>query len=644
MRSIYKVVGFVGTVLAIILAVGCIIGAVAMYETGIYGTPEEVYRNDTYGNLISDRTYNWMWNLKNGEEVDVLSELEQSNISEVKVYKKGEEDNILWNYQGKDLSQSRSYKQELYYGVYKSTDREVLFFFQNEDAIHMQNSKALREGTIIIEVDLVEGFSKYDAFYFANRWISLAYEMQYKVFVIGIGAVILAILGFVFLLYAAGRRYGAKQVFPGWGTKIPFDVLTLALVVTGVLLVRFVIDYCAYGALQVVLAAAGILGYLVMILGWFMSLAVRIKLKILWKNTVVHYCAHWILVGVKKLGRLFCKIPMVWRTTLIFCGVSLAEFIIILCNLWEGDNLLVWWCVEKFFFFPAILYIAVGLRKLKKGGECLAEGDLHAKIDTGGLIWDLREHGDNLNQIRRGMAVAVEKQMKSERMKTELITNVSHDIKTPLTSIISYVDLLEKEPESSEKVREYTQVISRQSQRLKRLIEDLVEASKAATGNLEVNLVPCDVGVLVNQSIGEYDKRMRDAGLALIATQPTIPIMVEADGRRMWRVFDNLLGNVCKYAQEGTRVYLNVEKISDQVIISLKNTSRDPLNISAEELMERFVQGDNSRNAEGNGLGLSIAKSLVELQKGSFEVTVDGDLFKVVLRFPYCKTEGEKLK
>ena len=218
-------------------------------------------------------------------------------------------------------------------------------------------------------------------------------------------------------------------------------------------------------------------------------------------------------------------------------------------------------------------------------------------------------------------------------MKTELITNVSHDIKTPLTSIINYSDLIAKETTENEKISEYSLVLLRQSERLKRLIDDLVEASKASTGNIEIIAEPFDLGVLFSQTTGEYEEKLTKNELTLITKQPEEPVHIMADGRRMWRIFDNLMNNICKYAQSGTRVYLTLEKVGNEAVISFKNTSRDALDVPADELLERFTRGDASRNTEGNGLGLSIAKSLAELQKGSLELSVDGDLFKVTVTF-----------
>ena len=253
------------------------------------------------------------------------------------------------------------------------------------------------------------------------------------------------------------------------------------------------------------------------------------------------------------------------------------------------------------------------------------------------MFGDIKRHAENINRINDGIAAAVQEQMKSERFKTELITNVSHDIKTPLTSIINYVDLLEKEDIENNNAKEYIEVISRQSARLKKLIVDLIEASKASTGNTAVDFSEFEIGILLSQAMGEYSERFNNANLELVLNKPEEPITVVADSRLMWRVFDNVLNNISKYAQPHTRVYIDAVKKGKTAEIFFKNISKEQLNISGDELMERFVRGDSSRNTEGSGLGLSIAKSLAELQKGSFEIDIDGDLFKVTLTLPLAQ-------
>lgn len=242
------------------------------------------------------------------------------------------------------------------------------------------------------------------------------------------------------------------------------------------------------------------------------------------------------------------------------------------------------------------------------------------------------------------VAESTEERMKSERFKTELITNVSHDIKTPLTSIINYVDLLEKEELHNETAQEYLEVLERQSSRLKKLIEDLIEASKASTGNLPVHLERLEAGIFMTQTVGEFEEKTKAVGLDLVIEKPETPVYIMADSRHFWRVIDNLMNNICKYAQSGTRVYINLEVKEAQVSITFRNTSKYPLNISSDELMERFVRGDASRNTEGSGLGLSIANSLMDLMGGTFRLYVDGDLFKVVLGFAETAEKETKEK
>ena len=279
------------------------------------------------------------------------------------------------------------------------------------------------------------------------------------------------------------------------------------------------------------------------------------------------------------------------------------------------------------------IYMALCMRRLREAAHHLAEGDLEYQVDKKGLFLDLAKHADDLNSISHGMSKAVEEKMKSERFKTELITNVSHDIKTPLTSIINYVDLLKKEEINNEKASEYIEVLDRQSSRMKKLIDDLVEASKAATGAMKLNLERCQVDVLMMQVLGEYKEKVESADLKIVSKLPDEKPEIMADGRSMWRIFDNLMNNICKYSQPGTRVYQILEADGESVSVTYKNTSIYELEITAEELMERFVRGDKSRSTEGSGLGLSIARNLTELNGGSFNVDIDGDLFKVKMKF-----------
>lgn len=379
-----------------------------------------------------------------------------------------------------------------------------------------------------------------------------------------------------------------------------------------------------------------------------MSLATRIKLGKWWKSTLIYILIKFAVLLLKKLGRFLLRtartfgkfinhIPIVWKTAVIVLSVCFIEILCIAVTYYETDILIALWVLQKTLFVPVIIFVAIILKKLQNAGEALAGGNLTHRVDTKYMFLDFKRHAECLNSISDGINAAVEERMKSERMKTELITNVSHDLKTPLTSIISYADLISKEPSDNAKITEYSEVLLRQSERLKRLIDDLMEVSKASTGNIDIFLESLDISVLLSQTAAEYEQRFVNCGLEPVIVKPDCPVKVLADGRRMWRVLDNLLSNICKYSQAGTRVWFTLEKSDKNAVLSLKNISKAPLNLSPDELTERFTRGDASRSNDGNGLGLSIAKSLTELQGGTLEITTDGDLFKAVIKLPVCQ-------
>ncbi len=377
--------------------------------------------------------------------------------------------------------------------------------------------------------------------------------------------------------------------------------------------------------------------YALLFLMLSMSFATRYKLGGWWRNTVIYRIFRFFYRIVYKIFSsikyLLQHISIIWKAVLALVGLAAAELFIILLTAYRLEMQLLIWFFGKLLLVPLILFIIIQMEKLQTGSQKIASGDLDYRVDTRRMFWEFKKHGENLNNISLGMSRAVDERMKSERFKTELITNVSHDIKTPLTSIINYVDLLNREDLPDGTIKEYVGVLVRQSSRLKKLIDDLVEASKASTGNIVVNSTRTEIGVLLTQAAGEYEERLRSNELELIQNQPEEEVYIMADGRLLWRVFDNLMNNICKYSQPGTRVYLDLEKVNGEVVITFKNISRNPLNISSEELLERFVRGDSARSTEGSGLGLSIAKSLVELQGGKLDLAIDGDLFKVILKF-----------
>lgn len=470
-----------------------------------------------------------------------------------------------------------------------------------------------------------------------------AYELRYVSIVVLVVSLILEAFVFVFLLSAAGHHGETGEIRPSFIDKIPFDLYTALTVFAGIFLIAAMaeVSYSNTAMLVVVLIAAlGVIAALISLL-WCMSLAVRIKLGTTIKSCIIYRVGAWCLRLIKKVFYTFKDglkaIPMFPRAVLIIAAILFVEFLWIAIAGTSPGKQLFGWFIERAVLVLATLYALLSMKQLLEAGQRIAKGELDCKVDTSKLRGPFKEHGEDLNSITDGMNRAVGERMKSERFRTELITNVSHDIKTPLTSIINYVDLLEKEQPENEKMREYLEVLDRQSAKLKKLIDDLLEASKASSGSMSVNLTECELGILLDQMAGEYSEKLSAAGLELILTKPEESVKIMADGRHMWRIFDNLLNNICKYAQRGTRVYLDLTADALKAAVTFRNISATRLNISGDELTERFVRGDSSRNTEGSGLGLSIAQSLAQLQKGALDITVDGDLFKVVLRFDRIK-------
>lgn len=441
----------------------------------------------------------------------------------------------------------------------------------------------------------------------------------------------LALFFFCFLMASAGHWAGHEGIHLTWLDKIPADVWLIVLLCT------FFIGWEAfyYGWGRVFFCAA----LVPLVLLFLCAFAAQCKAGTVLRSALIARIARflWRIVRSLFLGlwRIARNLPLLWKTALVMAGVFFLEMLFVLAGYGSVDGIFV---IMKAVELLAALYIALNLRALQKGGEKLANGDFSSPIDTKYLIGDFKRYGQELNDVQSGLEQAVQEQMKAEHLKTELITNVSHDIKTPLTSIVNYVDLLKKEDIPSPNAREYIAVLDRQSHRLKKLTEDLVEASKASSGVLNVDQQPTDVNVLFSQIEGEYQERLAACQLTLVTQPPAPGTVIRADSRLLSRVMDNLVSNICKYALPGTRVYVVSTLSREAVTISFKNVSRDELNISPDELMERFVRGDASRHTEGSGLGLSIARSLVQLQGGRFDLAIDADLFRADITFPLSES------
>ena len=542
-----------------------------------------------------------------------------------------------------------------------------------------------------VELRLGEGAIRTESNWVLARLL-YAYRDQLP-YLLGICLLLFAVLA-VYLCCAAGRKPGTNVVrFEGLN-RLPLDLYALITVGGVVLAAALVVggtQYLMESSIRVGLLFAGLVVYAacLLVVGFCFACAAQFKTPGLWwwrhsvcflslkfvgflcrkllqlikwltkkcetglwpwlvrlcKGTVKVVAALLKIGGIwlekllawlqkggdwlwNRMTRFFSLLPLTWQWLMAGFAMFLLVAIVFATN---GEELLI--VLSIGICIGLILYGAHCFGTLLEGVKHMRKGDLDAKVDDRLMVGAFRDFAGELNGLADVAVVAAQKQMKSERMKTELITNVSHDIKTPLTSIINYVDLLQK-PHTEAEAEKYLEVLDRQSQRLKKLIDDLMEMSKASTGNLTVDVTRVDAAEAVNQALGEFSDKLERAQLFPVFRQPEEAVYMMADGRLVWRVMSNLLSNAVKYALPGTRVYVDLQRLENKVIISMKNISREELNVEADELMERFVRGDASRNTEGSGLGLNIAQSLMELQKGQLQILVDGDLFKVTLIFP----------
>ena len=540
-----------------------------------------------------------------------------------------ESDEVVTNYKGQEYIATTDSEYYTY---------EDYIVKQDENGTHWNT---IEHHTADIKVYIAKDMTKSDIFSVASSLVDSGYRLRYAVIFIAI----ISLASFVFLicfLYASAGHTSDGKIKCNFLDKIPFDVLTVIITGLAILSIIFIMEssYQDFSVAVTFITLIASIDYFIALI-YTMSFATRIKTGTLIKNNVLYYVFTFLGKRLKKffswLKYLYSNASLLKKTWIIALGlfVLIAVFTSLVNGVvhhWAKTEFIILMLVVTAFLLALLFYFAVVLQKIKLGGERIAKGDLQYKIDTKYMYCDFKKFAESLNNINDGLQEAINEKMKSEHFKTELITNVSHDIKTPLTSIINYVDLIKKEEIENEKLVEYIDVLDRQSARLKKLVEDLVEASKASSGNLTVNLAACNITVLLNQALGEFSEKLENANLTPIVKTDDDGIAVLADGRHLWRVFDNLLSNICKYSLEGTRIYIDVKTEKDAVYVTFRNISKYQLNISSDELLERFVRGDKSRHTEGHGLGLSIARSLMELQGGNLDISVDGDLFKATVK------------
>lgn len=521
-----------------------------------------------------------------------------------------------------------------YNGSHYNYQSDYGLFCWSDDTTEIYTSV---DSNYVLTCYLLSALPYSDPYQKISHFCSALYPYRFLCCGLAVGFMLLGLVLLILLCCSVGRVSGNDDAVLNPIHRIPGELILAPLVfafLIGISLADLGLLYSTVSLIELG-AAAALLALTVTYL--LPSLCVRVKTHTLLSNTL---CAR-LLRGLKRLWSksrsalvaVFLHLPLIWKVLGAYLLLCILELIGLILFFWGNGMLYFFWVFEKLLVGGIIAYVCMSFLRLKSGAERIAAGDYNTKVSTDHLVLEFKTTAETLNHIQDGISTAVDRRMRSERLKTELITNVSHDLKTPLTSIVSYVDLLKQEPAGSPAAEEYLQVLDRQSARLKKLIEDLVEASKASTGNIAVHAEPLDFSMLLGQALGEYSERLEKAGLTPVSKLPDSPVMISADGRLLWRILDNLLGNAVKYAMPGTRLYVTLTA-DTHAIVTFRNISRDPLDVTPEELMERFVRGDSSRHTEGSGLGLSIAKSLAESMGGEFILSVDGDLFKAAVIFP----------
>ncbi len=487
-------------------------------------------------------------------------------------------------------------------------------------------------------------FSIYTAFYKEQSAV-----LQYKVnvaiynFIANVGnlpvylmsySILMLFIISIYLIWSIGHKKDQEGIYLSNLDKFSYEIIFLVGII--VIVTFFLIGKECIVNANIYTIVIGFIAYLICYIACAIigiTTIKRIKARKFIKTTLTYKIYKCIKEKIKEISNLVLLDKQITTKLIIYyIGFLLISLFLIITTAAVGVCLillLIFWSLTLY----AILNYTKQLNNIKKALKCIYEGEKDIKIETTNLEKNLKEMAEYINSLSTGLTKAVEESLKSERMKTELITNVSHDIKTPLTSIINYVDLLKKEEIPNEKAKEYLDILDKKSQRLKRLTEDLVEASKASSGNIKLNMERINVKELINQISGEYEDKFNEKSLELILSIPKEEITIKADSRYLYRVIENMYTNIVKYALEGSRVYIDVLTNKEKVEIMLKNISKEKLNIDAKELKQRFVRGETSRNTEGSGLGLSIAESLTELQNGKFNIYLDGDLFKVIIEF-----------
>ena len=541
------------------------------------------------------------------------------------------------------------------------TEQESMAHFYNDEynypyflRYHNEILEMLQGTSYEVYTAVVEPLKKGDVYY--ENYIS--YEKIKNTtnywFIAVIVSLSIMILMLVYLFYSAGRKNGIEGISLSKSDKIYLEIHTLMVFIAAIISlwflsqIPFYVEHTTsfYIPIILILSVDFFIG-----LAYLLSITRKLKSETIRDNYLVLKVFYKVSSFVKLCfnGKLFKTWILLFLSLYVFIN-SVLSFVIaffferFLDYIFHGYYELYYGII---FIFATVLFIAMNifvfymtakslksLPEIMEAAKQISSGNLDYQLNTTSMSVTFSTFAENIQSIQGGLKKAVDEAIKGERMKTDLITNVSHDLKTPLTSIINYVDLLKKEPMENQKAQEYINVLDEKSTRLKALIEDLIEASKASSGNLSVDIQKVDLCELVMQAFGEYREKFEKCGLDIRTSTVDKNIFVQADGKHMWRIIENLLSNVLKYSMKNSRVYISLTRSELYGVLTIKNISELPLEMPVEQLTERFVRGDISRTTEGSGLGLSIAQSLTNMQKGNLNIEIDGDLFKVVLEIP----------
>lgn len=557
-----------------------------------------------------------------GNEVLRLYSPHEPELSEksfkTKLIIDGKEINVNYSYNGSFYSSEFISRLSYLSLITKDmTESDLTFTYKQKGRLHLQ-----------VNADIPYSCYNDDLYKFTGNILDVAVNYKDNIIPITITFAVLVLIILIYLFWSAGYITGHDKPVARGLHAIPSDVYVLLCIIC---------DLCCMGLISFgddLSITAGVLGLGLITVSFIYTIPVRIRAKSLMSNNLTLKLYHFLKDIRDALYESNNKKLIVFISISAFLLLSVCEILTYLILDLDEFAICLLIIIFRVIATPLLAILIISLMTLNNGARAISKGDISYRINTSFLKGPLKIHAQYLNSINDIINNAVDERVRSESLKTELITNVSHDLKTPLTSIVNYVDLLKKEPIDNPDALQYIEVIDRQSQRLKKLTVDIVEASKAATGNIEVRKENAVLNVILLQTSGEYIERLEEKKLILETEFPKNEIIVLTDGRLLWRVIDNLMNNICKYSLPGTRVYLSLWEDNNNAYISFRNISREKLNINPENLTERFVRGDTSRNTEGSGLGLSIANSLTELMGGNLSILIDGDLFKVTLSFP----------